>query len=259
MTLIATAISDESVVQVVDRRITKEGALYDDLANKALCAVCADARFSLCYTGLMMTPVRTDEWLANFLAADQILRQPLPAVLDALAKALTSEFERLPHLSGSERRLTVALAGFGSPGPFAASITNQEDERGRVLVEAEERFRVSMDLRNEKKMKRLDMIFHGAEAAIDEELVRAIAKIRRALFRKSGARITSALVAVIRRAATHPRHGPLISPHCVSMVHTRGSAEIECDDHFLGQRRKTHLPHFVSASRSFKHIWIQPG
>ena len=111
MTLIATAISDESVVQVVDRRITKEGTLYDDLANKALCAVCADARFSLCYTGVMMTPLRTDEWLANFLAGDQVLRQPLPVVLDALAKALTSELVRLGDLPAQHRRLTIALAG----------------------------------------------------------------------------------------------------------------------------------------------------
>lgn len=116
-----------------------------------------------------------------------------------------------------------------------------------------------MDLRNEKEMKRLDMIFHGAEAAIDSGLVRAIAKIRRALFHKSGARIASALVAIIRRAAQHPKYGALISPHCVRMVHIRESPEIACDDHFLGQRRKTHLPHFVSPSMSFKHIWIQPG
>jgi hypothetical protein len=259
MTLIATAISDDSVVQVVDRRITRNGVLYDDLANKALCGNCADSTFSLCYTGLMMTPVRTDEWLANFLAADRVLLKPFPAVLDVLAKALTAEFERFRHLPGLQRRLTLALAGFGPPGPFAATVTNQEDEQGLVLAEPEEAFRISCKLRNEKEMRRLDMVFHGAEAAIDEDLRRVIEKVRRALSRKSGARIASALVAVVRRAAKHSKHGQLISPHCVSMVQTRGSAQIAFDDHFLGQRRKAHLPHFVSPSGSFKHIWIEPG
>ena len=259
MTLIATALSDRCVIQVVDRRITKDGVLYDDIANKALCGFCADARFSICYTGLTMTPVRTDEWLANFLAVDRLLSQPLPAVLDVLAKALTSEFERFRHLPGAQRRLTVAVAGFGPPGPFAATVTNQEDDRGRVLAEPEDGFQISMALRTDKSMKRLDVIFHGAEGATDENLARVLRKIRRKFFLKDGTRISSALVAVIRRAAKHPKYGALIGPHCVSMVHMRDCAEIVCDDHFLGQRRKTHLPHFVSPTMSFKHLWIQPG
>lgn len=259
MTLIATAISDDSVVQVVDRRITVGGELYDDLANKSLCGTCADANFSLCYTGLMMKPVRTDEWLANFLASDQLLSQCFPAVLDALANALTEEFERFRELPASERRLTVVFAGFGPPGPFVASVGNQEDDQMNTLAEARDRFRVNFVLRSEKEMKRLDLVLHGAEAAIDEDLRRAIQKVRRALFHKTGVRISSALVALVRRAAKHPMHGHLISSHCVSIVHTRGSREISCDDHFVGSRRKIHLPHFVSPSSSLKHIWIQPG
>ncbi len=61
------------MVQVVDRRLTSGGVVYDDLANKAVCGVCADARFSVAYTGLMMRPVRTDEWVANLLSLDQML------------------------------------------------------------------------------------------------------------------------------------------------------------------------------------------
>ena len=97
----------------------------------------ARMRGFLFVTGLMMTPVRTDEWLADFLAANRVMDQPLPAVLDALAKALTGEFERFRNLPRSQRRLSVALAGFGPPGPFAATVTNQEDERGYVLVSSE--------------------------------------------------------------------------------------------------------------------------
>ncbi|HYZ83315.1 MAG TPA: hypothetical protein VE621_02885, partial [Bryobacteraceae bacterium] len=66
-------------------------------------------------------------------------------------------------------------------------------------------------------MRRLDMVFHGAEAAISGDL-HAIGKIRRAMLQKPGARIPSALVAVVRRAAKHPMHGHLISLNCISTV-----------------------------------------
>jgi hypothetical protein len=247
------------VVQVVDRRLTKQGVLYDDLANKAICGVCADARFSLAYTGLMMTPLRTDEWLAILLSRNSVLAQPFPRVLDTLAAALTEEFERFKDLADDQRRLTLAFAGFGKPGPFAATVSNQEDEYGRLLGRPERRFRSSVALRNTKEMWRLDLVFHGAEAAINDELKQAIAKIRRALFRKPGSRIASALVAIVRRAAKHETYGHLISPNCISMVLSASSQEIMCDDHYVGERRKVHLPHFVSPTVLFKHIWVQPG
>src|SRR5204862_3593582 len=137
--------------------------------------------------------------------------QPLPTVLDALAEALTQEFQRFKHLPEQQRRLTLAVAGFGKPGPFAAAISNQEDERGQVLAQPGDRFRPWIMFRNKKKMNRLDLVFHGAEAAIDDDLTRIIGKMRRALFRKPGVRIASALVAIVRRAARHPMHGHLIS------------------------------------------------
>ena len=52
----------------VDRRLTSNGTLYDDLANKAVVVQCADAIFSVAYTGLMFTPERKDVWLVDFLS-----------------------------------------------------------------------------------------------------------------------------------------------------------------------------------------------
>ena len=259
MTLIATALSDESVVQVVDRRLTRDGVLYDDLANKGICGVCADARFSVAYTGLMMTPNRTDEWLVDFLSDAGVLQLSLLDVLKSLAGALTQEFVRFRNLPENSRRLTLAFAGFGSFGPFAATVSNQEDDQERVLSKPEDQFQYFICLRNDNVIRRLDFAFYGAEAAINDELTKVIMKLRRALFRQSGDRIASAMVAVVRRAAKHSQYGHLISPNCISVVHNRDSAEMICDDHFQGHRRKIHLPHFVSSTQTFKHISIQPG
>jgi hypothetical protein len=174
-----------------------------------------------------------------------------------MAEALTREFTKFRDLPDAQKRLTVAVAGFGPPGPFMATVSNQEDDCGTMLASVAERFRVSWIFRNERKMKRLDLVFHGAEAAIDEDLKKAIAKVRRALFLKSGNSIASALVALVRHAAKHPKYGHLISPNCISMIHANGWYQIECDDHIVGKRRKTHLPHFVSPFGAYKHCWIQ--
>jgi len=262
VTLIATALSDRCVAQAVDRRLTyTDGRMCDDLANKALCGVCADARFSMCYTGLVMMPIPTDEWIANFLTNERLLSKPLRIVLDALADKLTVEFTRFRRIPNARKGLTIATAGFGPLGPFASTITNQEDAGG-VLTEPSDEFHVFWLLRNERRMKRLDMIFHGAELAIDESLTQAIAKIRRALFLKDGNRISSALVAIIRRAANHPKYGAFISPHCISMVQNRECPQIICHichDHFLGERSKAHLPHFLSPTMTVKDICIRRG
>lgn len=258
MTMIAIALSDETVVQVVDRRITKGGVLYDDLANKMICGVSTDASFSIAYTGLMMIPTRTDEWLANFLSSDKVLALRLPEILERLASALTQEFARLSAVvPKDQRRLTLAFAGFCVRGPFAAIVSNQESDDGKVLKEPNQSFKVSMYLFNAKTPRKLDMVFYGAEPAISGDLLRAIAKIRRVMFRKPGARIASALIAVVRRAAKHPIHGHLISLNCTSSVLSANSPVINCDDHFVGYRRKGHLPHFVTPTHSFKHVWFQ--
>lgn len=68
MTLIITALKEDNIIQVSDRRLTRNGKLYDDSANKIICVSCADASFSIAYTGLgEIHGCRTDKWVFEYL------------------------------------------------------------------------------------------------------------------------------------------------------------------------------------------------
>ncbi len=233
--------------------------VYDDLANKALCATCADAAFAIGYTGLMMTPDRTDVWVANYLSASRRLEENLPTVVETMRSGLTDEMGRFRDLPASERRLTVVLAGFWRKGSFAATISNCHDENGHHAFRTLERFNASYWLRNSKPLIKLDVMLNGAETAVDERLDAAVKKIRKRYFGASGREIAQALVAIIRQAAKDPTWGHLISPHCVSSVYCRSCLGVEVNDHFMGHRKKKCLPHVIGPTVSYKHIWIQPG
>jgi hypothetical protein len=258
MTLIATALTDDYVVQVVDRRITRGGHLYDDFANKAVCVVCADAVFTIAYTGLVFSPYRTDEWLVNWLSASGHLTKSLPNLVRELEAEVGREMQRFQRLPDEQRRLTFVLAGFSHMGPFVVSTTNCEDHEGRSLPGTSTTFDSSYCLRNANRMMRLDVILTGTEAAVDSALFRTIQKIRKGYFRKTGKEIAQALVAIVRRASKHPSAGHLISPHCVSSVH-QAEGGVLVEDHFFGERAKQHLPHLVTPSVSFKHIHVRSG
>ncbi len=257
MTMIATFVSDEVVVQVVDRRLTAGGKLYAEQANKALCVGSCDAAFSIAYTGLVMRPDRTDVWLTEYLVTPGILQLPLPKLLESMASALSKEFNRFAQFPPDQRRLTLAIGGFCIRGPFMAMITNHEDKNGAALPSPTPDFTPHLLLRNGKKMHRLDFMIHGTEAALNEDLRVAIDKLRPRLFGKPGIRIANALVAVIRRAAQHPTYGNFIGPDCVAAIHTAGSPEIQCEDYPVGQAHKVHLPHFITPNMAFKHVSFQ--
>jgi hypothetical protein len=112
MTLIITAVADDAVAQVSDRRLTlPDGSVFSDDANKAICIACADARVSLAYTGLARigdTP--TDHWLVDLLTETKSAQKPFPDLLAMVAAAATERFSRLGHL-GARRGLSLVFAG----------------------------------------------------------------------------------------------------------------------------------------------------
>src|SRR5438034_5833169 len=126
MTLIISAITYKHVIQASDRRLTyPDGRLADDGANKAVCVYCADARFSIAYTGIAhVGRMRTDEWLVGVLTDAKAYQMDLRSISELLkTRATTALKKALPRLP-----LTLALAGYRENWPFVMSVSNIEGE-----------------------------------------------------------------------------------------------------------------------------------
>jgi hypothetical protein len=221
MTLIISALADDAVVQVSDRRLTRDGSVVSESANKAICVHCANAWFSIAYTGLAeIDTTRTDYWLVDFLTCSRAALKTFPELVRSVAEFATARFRRLRHL-GNRRGLTLVFGGFGPPRAVLALVSNQEDSSGKRLPAVSDRFEVSGWLRNDRVLHKLGLIVNGAEAAVKTpDLMNAVQRIRKHSLDRSPEERVAVLVQVLRRAAKHPRHGRLIGNDCMGVIVT---------------------------------------
>lgn len=232
MSLIITAIADDAVVQVWDRRLTHpNGDMFTDHACKAICISCADARVAAAFTGLAYVgPTPIDHWLVDSLTTDRAAEKP---------------FRQLVHsLSGHATGLTVMLAGFGSSGPVAAMVSGQEDGAGMSLPTASDRCQPRFWMWDSRPMRKLDLIVSGAEAAVGRDLVRGIERVPSRFLRRAPNERVAFLVGLLRRAAQKPRHGMPISEECMGVVVTRESG-FRATYHGVREPTVSYMPHLI--------------
>jgi SEC-C motif len=119
MTFAIVVANADQVVQVNDRRLTADGQMVDDSSNKAGHAVCDDASFLYCFTGLARVGdgYITSRWLLDALYDAAQRSHKYRDIWHALAEEATTFFRSSPylrHLSTRARRLTVMLTGYSS-------------------------------------------------------------------------------------------------------------------------------------------------
>jgi hypothetical protein len=124
VTLIQTVITDNLIIQVADRRLTKpNGELFDDNYTKL---VCWNTSFTVGFTGLArIDPVQTEstsEWLATTLCDYATFEDGV----DALRYWASGRISRLPTRRGREdKRLGIVVPGFDHRRlPLVAELTN---------------------------------------------------------------------------------------------------------------------------------------
>jgi len=256
VTLIITALADDAVVHVSDRRLTySDRSVFSEEANKVICFDCADARVSLAYTGLALIGTKpTDHWLVDLLNDNHLANQPFPKAVEIVAKLATERFRALRYL-GKHRKLSLVFSGFGPGGPLLALVSNFEDSSGKFLSQVSDFFAIQFFLRNESVMPRLGIVISGAEAAVKPYLVDAIKRIRKKYLAKSPEERVNVLVQVLRRAAMEPRYGGLIGQECMSVIVTREGG-FHAMFHPSVDTPISYAPHYVSSGMSVKDIWI---
>jgi hypothetical protein len=258
MTLIITALSENSVVQVSDCRLTRtDGSLCDDLAVKAICVSCTDAGFSMAYSGLAeIQNQQTDQWVVEYLISIKASGMRFPELFTLFKERSESTFRTLRHL-GPTRAITFVMAGYGSPGPFMAVLSNAEDEKGNLLKNVSDDFHSRLYFRKNKPMQKLGLIIHGVESAV-ETFKTAIPQIRKRYLRENPQKIAELCVQLIRRAANHPKVGRLIGRNCISVV-MKPTGGFLCQDYRENAPPEQQMPHFVGRDQAIWNIKIWTG
>jgi hypothetical protein len=248
MTLIVTALADDAVVQVSDRRLTAGRDPLSKPENKAICVSCADANIAIAYTGLArIAGQATAEWLTDRLSAMSVSTLTFPQIAAKLREDATTAFR------GGRNGLTVVLAGFGPPGPFAATVSNLEDGQRWFPAPVKE-FVCGFFLRNDRRVRKLDLIFSGREDAIDATIGRVIPEVRRHFLKRSPEERANILVDLVRRAADHPKVGNYIGKECMSVV-VKPSEDFTARYHPLDRAPVHYAPNLVAQSMVFTRVW----
>lgn len=233
MTLIITAVDNDRVVQVSDRRLTDpNGEVHDHGANKAVCIGMGYVHFATSYTGLAYIggrareDHRTDYWLLENLG--EITRDGEPSleeICSAISERAASALARLPS---NVRRvpLTFVMAGYDRENrPFRATVTNTRMVSGMMAT----RDRFISDVRRVYPWdRRPDIHIAGAVAVFEakDKHARALAELRTIVvkhMKRHGDRLDDMqvaryLVSLVRAATTHPQFGHLIGRDCLSVM-----------------------------------------
>lgn len=118
MTLILTLGNSDQVIQISDRRLSRQGELVDDESNKAGVLVCSNARLAFGFTGIAETASKdfiTRDWLL------EALNDALSSCTDALgilrrlrnsASNLFQQHLSLRHLTPKDQILSVMFSGY---------------------------------------------------------------------------------------------------------------------------------------------------
>ncbi|MCL5962180.1 MAG: hypothetical protein M1358_23170 [Chloroflexi bacterium] len=222
MTLIITAVTRDGIVQVSDRRLTKDGQVYDDSSNRAICVSCSDGRLAISYTGLAeIGGQRTDEWLADYLASIVDDRIDTLSVFEALQKRTTSAFSRL-RIHQEHQELTLVLAGPRMHLAVFGYVSNVLDWTGKRLPDVQESFSLGVhwpmiSARCRKATVQID----GRKDAVDETLQNRINKLKRKMYFQDSHMVAQALVTIVRAAGQHPQFGKYIGRDCMSVILAR--------------------------------------
>lgn len=200
MTLVLSAGTHKFLVQVSDRRLTRQtGAVVTDDAIKAV-AYCNF--MAIAYTGLArIGGERTDLWITRQL---QAIENPSPGqVAGKLREAAEGALEELPspfpHAFVGIGWLSEAAEAGGDLHPFIAKVSNFHDEDGAALTDARREFSARISYTTRRDRFALDVT---GQSLASEEVNSLARTIRRALKRGGGQRAVMRLLArAIRDAA----------------------------------------------------------
>jgi hypothetical protein len=144
MTLILAALTERCVVQMSDRRLTNNGSVVEEGANKAIALSTPDSRMTVAFTGIAHAgSFNTRDWLMDTIASIAKDEVRIHGIVQQLAERATVIFDNntaLKSLGADVRRLEIVFAGYSAraePYPMiCAQVSNFEgaEAKGQFSV-----------------------------------------------------------------------------------------------------------------------------
>ncbi len=147
MTLILALATPDYLIQLSDRRLTRNGHLVDDESNKAGYGISNDSRFLFGFSGLAKNgSLETQSWILTLLAQSAGPDYEARKILERFTKKATHFFQSdqtIAVIPPDQRRLSLIFTGFLKGGEiFNVIVTNFQDlEDGHDTDEAWDEFR----------------------------------------------------------------------------------------------------------------------
>jgi len=269
MTLILTTITRSAVVQASDRRLTKNGHLYDDSANKAVYVVCADAHVAIACTGVGRIPgigrqpwLMTDVWLADYLAEINAGTMGLSAIADSIGERATMARRTLGNPAVRDKiRLTFVLAGYHQDRPVIIRVSNMEDEKLKahpklnVHPKVNGNFAVfsSVIVPKSGGSRYSYVLAHGMDSAMNRSVWRRLIQKAPKIYEQDGDRAALELVSLIRSASRDPKDGHYIGRNCMSIVIPL-NGEARAMYHAENASPESYGPHLIVPNMAIKNV-----
>src|SRR5262245_54716364 len=237
MTANLTALGDNFVVQVSDRRLTQvssSGAIHveDDNANKAVVFSCSDSLLAVTFAGLgRFRRTRVDDWLLSVLQEEALCELDADIAVERFSELATEWFR-------SFRSIWTGLHTFVFAGFQKRSGTSQPRARLWLVSNAASIDHTSFAVGS---MNNNQIYFTGWLPAFtrpERRRVQAACKKARTI-----EQMEAALVHGIRTAASHPK-GAFIGKSCMSISLAPNRTAIS-RFHPFGENPHNFAPHFV--------------
>src|ERR1700733_11111257 len=142
MTLIVALMAPTQAILVSDRRLTRNGRVFDHESNKAAVLLCDDGRVAVAFTGLALVPAvrfETSRVLLRLLSQAGKQDHLLLPTIQRFAILITEEFKKL-RIPEENKHVTFIFAGYryeqSMAGAVLVQVTNIVDKSGAIQESA---------------------------------------------------------------------------------------------------------------------------
>jgi len=263
MTLIVSVGNSEHFIQVSDRRLSSNGKIIDDDANKTAIFVSSNGRFAVGFTGLAKYGrFETQSWFSRGLCDCAKPDFDSKQTIERFSEYATDCFNRDPFLRnipGAHKRLSIMFTGYlyhhDPPLGALSLITNFENlDTGEISPTARDKFDVFFHKEprpNPPRMKLFHTVGFQSRRLFSQDLNEAIDM---AIDKKPVKAIEWKLVQYIRKISEHAASKNSVGGEIFSVVVPRDRARGFSSNYFpMSTKQESFRPNLIVAINEELH------